>query len=314
MRSQLGIRAAHARSPARSIRCMRRRHDHDPTRLALARLGGIAPARDLITAGVSANDIRLAVADHVILRFRKGWYALFDLPCDVVRASRVGGVLTCVSAAAHHGLWVPDDTRLHVAVPTNASRLRSAGDHHTRLDLDAPDVVVHWTADRGAPYELVVSVPRAIECIARCCSADDAFAVLESALRKRRMSRRDVQELAARVPRGVRNVLMMAGDLSDSGTESALALTLTRVGIPFRQQVHIAGVGFVDFVIGERLIVEVDSRPHHSDPTNDRRRDAVASLAGFRTLRFMYSQIVFDRPTVLRAIRSAIERGDHRAA
>ena len=41
---------------------------------------------------------------------------------------------------------------------------------------------------------------------------------------------------------------------------------------------------------------------------------AAASAAGYRTLRFMYSQIVFDRPAVLRAIRAAIERGDHRAA
>jgi hypothetical protein len=104
---------------------MRRDTDHAHVRSVLAALGGIAPARDLVAAGIEADRLRRAVEDRAILRFRKGWYAVFELAPDVIRASRVGGVLTCVSAARHHGVWVPDDERLHVAVARHASRLRS---------------------------------------------------------------------------------------------------------------------------------------------------------------------------------------------
>jgi very-short-patch-repair endonuclease len=293
---------------------MRRETDHAHVRSVLAALGGIAPARDLVAAGIDPDRLRMAVEDRAILRFRKGWYAVFELAPDVIRASRVGGVLTCVSAARHHGLWVPDDDRLHVAVARHSSRLRSPHDHHERLRLDGPEVVVHWVAERTAPYELVASIEAAVACIVSCLGTDVGFAVLESARRRRRVGAREVKAIAARLPRAARAVLESAGSLSDTGSESLLALILTRAGIPFRQQVYIQGVGFVDFVIGDRLIVEADSKAHHSDPTRDRRRDAAASERGYRTLRFMYSQIVYDSPAVLRAIRAAIARGDHRAA
>lgn len=293
---------------------MRRHTEHSHVRSVLAALGGIAPARDLMAAGVDPNRLRMAVEDHAILRFRKGWYAVFGLAPDVIRASRIGGVLTCVSAARHHGLWVPDDDRLHVAVARHSSRLRSPHDHHERLRLDAPEVVVHWIAGPTAPYELVSSIETAVACIVSCSGADVGFAVLESARRKGRVGAREVTSIAARLPRAAREVLASAGSLSDTGSESLLALILTRAGISFRQQVYIRSVGFVDFVIGERLIVEADSKAHHSDPTRDRRRDAAASEQGYRTLRFMYSQIVFDSPGVLRAIRAAIVRRDHLAA
>lgn len=173
---------------------------------------------------------------------------------------------------------------------------------------------MHWIADRAAPYELVAPIEAAVVCIVNCLGTDIGFAVLESARRKGRTGAREVRSLAARLPRAARAVVESAGNLADTGSESLLALILTRAGIAFRQQVYIHGVGFVDFVIGDRLIVEVDSKAHHSDPTHDRRRDAAASERGYRTLRFMYSQIVYDSPAVLRAIRAAIARRDHRAA
>lgn len=83
-------------------------------------------------------------------------------------------------------------------------------------------------------------------------------------------------------------------------------------GVRVRQQVQI-GPDRVDFVLGERLVVEIDSVAHH-DPTEDTKRDARLSVRGYRVLRFMYSQIVNDWEGVVAAIMAAISRGDHLAS
>lgn len=91
-------------------------------------------------------------------------------------------------------------------------------------------------------------------------------------------------------------------------------LLLLERGIPFRQQVNIGDVGRVDFLLGERLAVEVDSKEHHSDPYKDRQKDTLLSIDGYRSLRFMYSQIVYELDKVEAAILAAISRADHHRA
>lgn len=80
-------------------------------------------------------------------------------------------------------------------------------------------------------------------------------------------------------------------------------------------QVWVAPGIRVDLMIGERLIVEVDGREHHSDPVafeRDRVRDARLSALGYRVLRFSYNQVMFDWPLVEASILAATARGDHR--
>jgi very-short-patch-repair endonuclease len=93
-----------------------------------------------------------------------------------------------------------------------------------------------------------------------------------------------------------------------------MKLILLSLGIPFRQQVVIEPIGRVDFVVGERLVIEVDGREFHSDPYKDRKRDALLSVAGRRVLRFLYAQIVYERSIVEAAIVSALARSDHNRA
>ena len=87
-----------------------------------------------------------------LTRVRKGWYAATDTPVDLVRAWRVGGRLTCISALQHYGLGPNQlpagenrESRLHVAVQRDASRLRHPDDLRKRLTArDDDDVMVHW--------------------------------------------------------------------------------------------------------------------------------------------------------------------------
>lgn len=272
----------------------------------LAELGGIAPARDLAARGIGPGLVRVAWRAGEIARVRKGWYAVPALQPDVLRASRVGGVVACLSAARVHGLWVPSDERLHVAVPATASRLRDPHDHRNRLRESAqPDVRVHWSGDSRSPYELVEPLERALERIVSCCGDETAFIVLESALNKQRLAPSAASRLASLSP-----VLALADARSDSGLESVLKLELMKAGIAFRQQVGVDGCGIADFLIGRRLVVETDGRAFH-DPLVDRQRDARFSIAGFRTLRFLTAQVLHQRDEVLASIRAAIARRDH---
>ncbi len=80
------------------------------------------------------------------------------------------------------------------------------------------------------------------------------------------------------------------------------------------RQVEIRGVGRVDFLVGERLVIEVDGREYHVDVErfeNDRRRDALLSGLGFRVLRFSYEQVLRRWSEVAAAVFGAIARGDH---
>lgn len=120
--------------------------------------------------------------------------------------------------------------------------------------------------------------------------------------------------MRAQLPASLARSLERAGHRSESGGESLLLFDLLGAGIEVRQQVRIAGVGRVDMIIGERLIVEVDGYEFHStraDFEEDRRRDAASSALGYRTLRFSHAQVERGDPVVLASIRAAVARGDH---
>lgn len=67
--------------------------------------------------------------------------------------------------------------------------------------------------------------------------------------------------------------------------ERAARESLEEAGIAFRQEVAI-GKYSADFLIGERLVVEVDGEYWHRDPQRDARRDTYLRDRGFDVLRF----------------------------
>ncbi|WP_406250494.1 endonuclease domain-containing protein [Microbacterium sp. M] len=153
--------------------------------------------------------------------------------------------------------------------------------------------------------------------IANCTDEDTFFAALESALRHSRLSPGDLAWLWRHLPVRMRWLVGFARSDADSGLESLIRLRLHRIGIAVRTQVLIPGVGEVDFVIGDRLIVEADGRENHEGA--DRRhkdlvRDAAAAALGYQTLRFDYDLIVRNWSVVEAAILAALmhaENPDH---
>ncbi|MEO7147000.1 MAG: DUF559 domain-containing protein [Terrimesophilobacter sp.] len=281
----------------------------------IRRLGGFAKAAELLASGHSPEMIRAAVVAGHILRVRKGWYANIDVSQDVVRAFRVGGILSCLSGAVHHGLWVPEHSGLHVSLPRRASRLRTSHDFRKRLSSHPEeDVVLHWGREDPVGSRQVAAVAECVVQAFACHGTESGFVLLESALRNGRLRSSEIPDVLHGLSLQHRKLAHRATDESDSGTESIAKLHLIALGILFVQQAFVGGVGPLDFLIGERLVMEIDSREFHSDPYRDRHKDAELSFRGCRVLRFMYSQVVYEWPDVERSILAAISRGDHHAA
>ena len=131
------------------------------------RSGGLASRRQLLAWGVDPGSIDVAAwyGWHII-RVRKGWYARAGEPSEVIRAWRVGGRLTCVSALAHHA-GSDDGPVLHVEVPKHSCQLRDPDNAKYRLGPDAP-VVVHWTRHPGPGNCRAVTEQHALAVAARC--------------------------------------------------------------------------------------------------------------------------------------------------
>lgn len=276
-------------------------------------LGALAATHELYALGYGQTLLRYAVHAGDIIRVRKGWYCRPDLPAELQQAARVGGRLACVSAARYHGLWVPGHPGpLHVQVSPEACQLRSRADYRRRLsDLAGISVVVHWSEDE-TPSRLLVSVASCVEQVASTHPAEFGFVVAESALHQRKLAIAEWRRILAGLPRRVRRKLEAAGKLSESGTESIFSFRMRRLGIRFRQQVQI-GRDRVDFLIGDRLIVEIDSTGYH-ESVADTRRDARLSMLGYRVLRFHYDQVINHWDEVLGSVLAALSRGDHLAA
>ena len=79
-----------------------------------------------------------------------------------------------------------------------------------------------------------------------------------------------------------------------------------------RTQVSIDGVGRVDVLIGDRLVLELERRSHHlaDNYRTDRARDLEPFRQGFTVLRVSYRRVMYDWPAVEEAILTAIRRGD----
>lgn len=261
-------------------------------------LGGVARTHELLAAGVGPRALDGAVRSGRLLRIRQGVYACPDTPHGVCHAILHGGSLSCLSRLRSAGVWLlVDDERLHVALsPTAQDRLSACG------------CVVHWMPFEGAG---VVGVVDALVHLLHCRGDEEFFVALESAMRKRLVRVRELARLRDRIPKRHRWLVGFARWNADSGLESLLRLRLKRLGVEVRSQVRIPGLSPVDFLLGARLILEVDGRANHDGPSKrhkDLVRDAVAAAQGFETLRFDYALVVHDWPKVEAAILARVSR------
>ena len=260
---------------------------------------------DLRESGLSRRQIGTRVGTGSLVPVRKGVYARAGACQPVRTAARHGGRLACVAAARHLGLWVlAQDLTTHVWLGSQGHAYAHEG----------CACVTHWDDGPATDSFGLPSVPRILRQVLACRGLEEFFVTLESALHAKMISPAGVAWLRTVTNDAARDAIAFARSDADSGLESLLRWRLRRHGLRLRSQVTIVSVGIVDFLIGESLIIEVDGRENHSEPSDrhkDLERDANAAAWGYVTLRFDFALIVHDWETVELAILAHVDRGLH---
>lgn len=257
--------------------------------------GNVMRLKTLLQAGLTEYDVRQLLDKGTLTRLRPGWYAGPEPDKQVVAAVRSGGVLGCVSALGFHKVWQPIDQPLHVY---RAKWGRQYGTSNTAW-CRAPH-------SRSSPAAAVLPVDEALRQSRHCAPAEVVLAMAESILRQGKLGSEEVAHLLG--PLGHRL------DKSDSGTETLVRERLRRLGIKVRPHVHIEDVGWVDLLIGDLLVLEVDSKEFHwTDPGyhKDRRRDLNLVARGYLVIRITWEQVMLGWAAVEEVILGIVRQKRH---
>lgn len=280
----------------------------------VARCGGALDRRRLHELGATDHDLRRALRAGALNRPRRGWYSTWPEDDPRFRAMRVGGRLTGISAVAALGGWVLGRHSLHVAVATNASRLRTQWRRDLRRADALPDgVVVHWVApahDRGSSSAIVPLID-VLERVCRDESVEQAIAVLDWARHTGRLDRIGLAQLGERLGE-LRWLLGASTDNADSLPESLARTRLRAAGLGVQpQQGFRDTVERIDLVIEGTVALEVDGDEHHRETfESDRARDLDITASGLHALRPSARQVYTRWPRVEQAVVRALhERG-----
>jgi very-short-patch-repair endonuclease len=273
----------------------------------VAEFGGVASVYELGTRGSSLRDVDLVVRNGLLRRVRRGWVALPGADAELVAAVRAGGVLSCVSALARAGVWTGATDSPHVRVPRYAKIAPSA----RQL------VTVHRALPLGglpAPRGALDAFGWALSHATMCQSRRDAVSSLDSAVHLGLLGPIEVEPLLAQLPHSYAKYLELVDGRAESGLETHVRLLLRSVGIRTRVQVRIDGVGRVNLLVGDRLVIETDGRLWHSDErsfADDKRRDLAVAERGYLVLRLSYAQVMHEGDYVLSVVRALVARGEH---
>ncbi|MGV3734017.1 MAG: type IV toxin-antitoxin system AbiEi family antitoxin domain-containing protein [Microcella sp.] len=269
--------------------------------------------RDLLDAGVTPRAIASAVRSERLVRARRGVYVPSTAPRHVIKAVRVGGLAAGTTAAESFGLWVPEERVTEVWLPHNAARLRSPTTRRVPLTrADRTGVHTHWKPllDPQLVSSWRVGARDAVAQCLRRLPRELAVAVLDSALNSAVLGLHELPAIEQQLPIRRRWWLTLADGRAGSGTETLVRLALQDAGLRVTPQVAIEGVGFVDLLVGSRVVVEVDSEQWHSTPAQrdeDARRDLALRLRGYVVVRVRYAQAMHDRAAVVESVLASVD-------
>lgn len=172
---------------------------------------------------------------------------------------------------------------------------------------------MHWAQPLvpRQPDALIDAVENVLATVASCQPFEAALTIWESALREGLVTKGEMA--AFPLGPGARAVLEAAEEFTDSGIETLFRVRLRWLRVRILHQVWVAGHR-VDFLIGKRLVVQIDGG-HHVGAQRDAdvAHDAALMLRGYHVLRFSYGQIVEDWPAVQSVVMRAIAQRRHLA-
>lgn len=242
---------------------------------------GIYSLEDLAELGCKSRySVRRLIESGQLTRVKRGWFADSTADPLAVRALRAGLQIGCLSGCKEHGIWVPPFEEDHLIVPMKRGGI--------------PELTGHLHRCRTSTTGPLATLRECLHQVLLFHDAETGLVVLESAVNLGRISVSEAWELIRLVPKRKQHQLRFFTPSAQSGSETRVRYFLQRHRIPVFPQVYIPSVGRVDLVVGNSLIIECDSRAHHSaerDYQIDRTRDFSSMLSGRETVRLGYWQI-----------------------
>ncbi|MBF4995415.1 DUF559 domain-containing protein [Arthrobacter gandavensis] len=257
---------------------------------------GVVSVGALAANGFGRSKVAAVHRGGVLQRAGRGYYRLEGAPAELVAAASLGTSLTCVSAAQLQGWWVLEPPEVL----------------HLRADkmVDVPEIRLHRGRRSAAR---LVCLPTAVVLDAfRCLPPLQALVIAESAVARNAVSKAALIHAFDR-PQDwrVRALLEGISRKTASPLEVCARYHLCAAGFPVQREVLVDGVGRVDFLVGGRLIIELDGYEFHSGRTeyrNDRARWNQATARGYKTLRITAEMILRSPEEFIRLVRAALAR------
>lgn len=280
---------------------------------AVRDLGGVVRQSALLELGYAKREIAEAVTAGGLARVRRSWLVHPDADPMLVAAARAGVVLTCITRAKRLELWVTAEDRPHVAAARSAAGVSVEREGLVDGALGDRKATVHWHRPvvPRVPHALEDSIENTLIVVAHCQPKEHALAVWESAFRQQKVDPLVLEKLP--LSRRARDLLEEATPFADSGLETIVPRRLRWLRLRIVPQMWLIDRP-VDFLIGERLVLQIDGG-HHVDRQReaDVRHDAELMLRGYHVIRVGYWQVMNDWPGVQLLIQLAVAQGLHRA-
>lgn len=248
----------------------------------------------------------------------RGWiYDRHSFTLDQVRAFVYNACLSCVSAAKFYDLPVATG---ELPPQTHLSVRHSRGMHYSKLRR-FDDVCIHWEPVLSADEERthVAGIGTVLERVLVCMPLKVSLPMLDAA---RNRGLFDISTLTlpssgSRVPH-LREAIGLSTDRARSILETVARLQLIDMGLTPEVGVWIEGVGEVDMIILDFIVIEVDGWAFHSSKEQrekDLKRDRELLRRGYVVLRFTYDNVMngdFARevPESVKAIRGLVSHAE----
>jgi very-short-patch-repair endonuclease len=279
-------------------------------------LGGMAQKQQLVAAGARDLELTAAVRRGLVHRARQGWYTNLDDSDPRVRAVRVGGRLTGISAVIAAGGWALGHYPLHVSVHDNAARLRTPWNSAIALrGRRVEGLELHWDDDAVAARgtATAVDIRDALVRVVIDESLETAVAALDWAYYSGSVDRIDFEEIMLLLPGNRRYVGDWVDERSDSLPESLSRVRLRLRGHTVVSQRRLGDVEHIDLVVDGIVALETDGREHHAEAfERDRSKDLDITIDHLHSVRASATAVFHDWPRVLLAIETALD--DRRTA
>ncbi|MDQ0731219.1 type IV toxin-antitoxin system AbiEi family antitoxin domain-containing protein [Arthrobacter sp. B1I2] len=264
----------------------------------LRRRGGVARTETLRRAGFARTRLDKAVAAGCIVRVRRGVYGLPNEAGVLGFALQHNALLTCLSAAPAYQLWTVEKAGVVHLSPGHRKAVPGTVTHGRILHPVHPWLPVAGLADVLIHAQHCLPVLEALVMVQ--CAAQRGDVTLEF-LRSKLAGNRNAR---------ARAVLNHVIPRADSILEVLANYHFRNAGLHVRRHVELPGVGEVDFLIEDCLVVETDGATHleAKQVKKDRTRNNATVIGGRLCLRFGYDDVVHHPERMVAQVLAVLEQ------